>query len=192
LDQALASYHSTVQYNDNNPAARGLKSAAVLLNAFPDATVLHVSYPGAFDTHAFQIGSTADSFTNRLIGTHANEMQRIAEAIKAFMDDMTELGLADNVILMTYSEFGRRLNENNSRGSDHGAASTLLVIGNRVKGGNLYGTPPSLSSTDFDTAGNVKFTTDFRTVYATLLDRWMPGGDSQMVLRGTFPPIDFL
>jgi uncharacterized protein (DUF1501 family) len=192
LEMAVASYHSTVQYQETNVAAQALKSAAILINAFPDATVVHVSYPAALDTHATQIGSTADGFTNRLIGTHATEMQRLSQAIKAFYDDMTGLGFGDNVVLMTYSEFGRRPNENGSHGTDHGTASNLFVVGNPVKGGALYGKQPTLDPATYDSAGNVKFTTDFRSVYATLLDRWMPRGNSQQTLGSSFDPIDFL
>jgi len=84
---------------------------------------------------------------------------------------MTEHSLADNLVLMTYSEFGRSLNENSSNGTDHGAASALFIVGNPVKGG-LFGAQPSLNPSDFNSVGNVKFTTDFRSVYATILDRW--------------------
>ena len=192
LEKALASYQSTIQYKETNPVALALKSVAILVNAFPDTTALHVSYPGNFDNHAVQIGSSADSFTNRMVGSHATEMQRLSEAIQAFYDDMTQMGLADNVVLMTYSEFGRRPNENASHGTDHGTASSLFVIGNKVKGGDLYGMQPSLNPDDYDSAGNVRFTTDFRSVYATVLDRWLPGGDSQRILGGSFPPIEFL
>ncbi|HKP13262.1 MAG TPA: DUF1501 domain-containing protein, partial [Blastocatellia bacterium] len=137
-------------------------------------------------------GTAQDQFRNKLVGAHAVEMQRLSEAIKSFTDDMTEQGLADHTVLMTYSEFGRRPNENASNGTDHGTASSMFVVGNAVKGGDLYGLQPSLDPADYDAAGNVKFTTDFRSVYATLLDGWMPGGDSRRILGGDFAPLGFL
>lgn len=192
LEQALASYHSSVAYNPNNPLAQAMRSVAILASVFPESALFHVSYFGAFDTHAQQIGTAQDQFRNRLSGVHAVEMQRISEAIKSFHDDMVEQGLADQTVLMTYSEFGRRPNENASSGTDHGTASSLLVVGGSVRGGDLYGLQPSLDPADYDTAGNVKFTTDFRSVYATLLDKWMAGGDSRHILGGDFATLGFL
>jgi uncharacterized protein (DUF1501 family) len=164
---------------------------AIIASVFPEATFFHVAYASLFDTHARQIGTAQDPL-NKLAGPHAVEMQRLSEAIKSFHDDMVEQGLADQTLLMTYSEFGRRPNENASFGTDHGTASNLLVVGDAVRGGDLYGLQPSLDSADYDTAGNVKFTTDFRSVYATLLDKWMPGGDSRRVLGGDFATLGFL
>jgi uncharacterized protein (DUF1501 family) len=103
---------------------------------------------------------------------------------------MAQHGLADNVVMMQWSEFGRRPNENASFGTDHGTAAPLFVIGNPVRGG-LYGQQPSLEATDLDSAGNMKFTVDFRSIYATLLDKWLEG-DSKSVLGGTFENVGFL
>lgn len=191
IQEALDAYHSSVIYKDTNPAAQALKTVAVLASVFPEATVFHVSYLGFFDTHARQIGTLEDP-GNKFLGTHATDLKRLSEAIKAFYDDMVEQGLADDVMLVTYSEFGRRPNENASFGTDHGTASNLFVVGNKVKGGDFYGLQPSLNATDFDTAGNMRFTTDFRSVYATLLDRWLEGGDSEEVLGARFPHLGFL
>jgi len=95
--------------------------------------------------------------------------------------------MADKVMLLTFSEFGRRVTENASLGTDHGTASEMFVIGGKVKGG-MYGAYPSLSDLD---QGDLKFTTDFRNVYATALDRWM-GADSQRVLGARFENIEFV
>ncbi len=192
LEQALASYHSSVTYDPTSPLAQALRSVAILAAVVPSSVLFHVTYFGAFDSHARQVGSEQDQYRNRLIGTHAVEMQRLAEAIKSFDDDISEQGLADQTVLVTYSEFGRRPNENASNGTDHGTASSLFVIGNAVKGGDLYGSQPSLDPADYDAAGNVRFTTDFRSVYATLLDRWMPNGDSRRTLGGDFAALGFL
>jgi uncharacterized protein (DUF1501 family) len=90
-------------------------------------------------------------------------------------------------VLMTWSEFGRRVRENGSRGTDHGSAAPVFVIGRPVKGG-LYGAAPSL--TDLDD-GNLKHTVDFRSVYQSMIRDWL-GGDSESVLGGAFPALPLL
>jgi uncharacterized protein (DUF1501 family) len=192
LQNAVARYRSSVSYPETNPAALALKTVAVLASGLPDSYLFHVSYQGFFDTHARQIGSSADNYRNRLIGVHATEMRRLSEAIKLFYDDMKEHGLNENCLLMTYSEFGRRPYENASMGTDHGAAGNLLVVGDAVKGGDLYGLQPSLAASDFDAGGNLRFTTDFRSVYATLLDRWLAEIESERILGARFPHLGFL
>ncbi|HEV3311331.1 MAG TPA: DUF1501 domain-containing protein, partial [Chloroflexota bacterium] len=96
--------------------------------------------------------------------------------------EMKRIGRADDVVLYVHSEFGRRVPENTSLGTDHGTAQVNFVIGNAVKGG-MYGTPPSLTNLVLD--GNLENTTDFRQVYASLIDEWM-GADSAKVLGQTF------
>jgi uncharacterized protein (DUF1501 family) len=91
------------------------------------------------------------------------------------------------VVLMTWSEFGRRVKENGSRGTDHGSAAPVFVIGKQVKGG-LYGAQPSL--TDLD-SGNLKHTVDFRSVYQAMIGDWL-GGDAQSVLGSSFPALPLL
>ena len=100
---------------------------------------------------------------------------------------MTPKGYGDKVAVMCFSEFGRRVAQNNSGGTDHGAAGPMFVVGGKVKGG-LYGGYPSL--TDLDD-GDLKYTTDFRRVYATLLDKWL-NCDSRTVLKNSYEPIAFL
>ena len=91
------------------------------------------------------------------------------------------MGKADQVVTVCFSEFGRRVHENAGGGTDHGTASEMFIVGKSVKGG-LYGEYPSL--TDLD-QGDLKFTTDFRSVYATLLDRWL-GANSEVVLGNRY------
>jgi len=117
-------------------------------------TPVYLATLDGFDTHANQVTS------------HANLMKTLADAIKAFQDDLQLLGVADKVVTMTFSEFGRRLTENGSFGTDHGAAAPMLFFGNRVIGG-FYGSNPSL--TDLDSSGDVKFKYDFRQIYSTVL-----------------------
>jgi uncharacterized protein (DUF1501 family) len=128
-----------------------------------------------FDTHANQ-GEK-----------HANLLGEVSTAIGQFFNQLQQAGQADRVVLLTYSEFGRRLKENGSRGTDHGAASHLFVAGPAVKAG-LVGTYPRL---DDLTDGDLKFGIDFRRVYATLLDRWL-GCPSKDVLGGTFEHLALL
>jgi uncharacterized protein (DUF1501 family) len=104
--------------------------------------------------------------------------------MKAFYDDLAAHGNDKRVLTMTFSEFGRRLGENASAGTDHGEASPLFLIGGGVKGG-MYGSYPDLTNTS---DGNLRFTTDFRQVYATVLERWL-GRPSAPILQGHFPSI---
>jgi uncharacterized protein (DUF1501 family) len=114
-------------------------------------------------------------------------MKDLDAALAAFHADMVAQGRADRVLLMTFSEFGRRPQENGSQGTDHGTAAPMLVIGAGVKGG-LYGETPSLSDLD---DGNLKPLVDFRSVYSTVVARWMAADPTPAVL-GTFPLLPFV
>jgi uncharacterized protein (DUF1501 family) len=181
---ALGNYHSTVQYPDNNPLAEGLQKLAQILVTIPESTLLYVQM-GGFDTHSDQ---TAGG--NKLAGQHATLLRYFSEGIDAFYRDLVEHNLADNVVIMQWSEFGRRTEENKSIGTDHGAASCLFVVGNPVHGG-IYGQQPSMAVTDLDDAGNMKFNVDFRSVYATVIDKWL-AGDSKTIMGNTFDDLGFL
>src|SRR5205823_10555474 len=126
--------------------------------------IFYVSLDG-FDTHADQGPA------------HNNLLGELASSVGGFFETLKTTGHANRVRLMTFSEFGRRVYENGSKGTDHGAASCLFVAGPSVKGG-VVGAHPSL--TDLD-AGDLKYHTDFRRVYATQLDGWL-GCDSKAVL----------
>ncbi|HMG33420.1 MAG TPA: DUF1501 domain-containing protein [Blastocatellia bacterium] len=188
VQQAIGGYSSTVQYPSDNPLAGGLKMVAQLVTTLPEAQVLYVLMSG-FDHHSDQIarpGGTPD----KTQGQHAVLLRWFSEAVKLFYDDMTEHGLAEQVLLMQWSEFGRRPAENASFGTDHGTAAPMFIIGNQVSGG-LHGQQPSLLATDLDSAGNVTSTADFRQVYAEILDRWL-GVDSREVLGSSYDRIGFL
>jgi uncharacterized protein (DUF1501 family) len=126
--------------------------------------IFYVSLDG-FDTHAEQAAS------------HQKLLADLADSIGTFFQTLKSTGHDSRVRLMTFSEFGRRVQENDSHGTDHGAASCLLVAGPSLKGGAV-GKHPNLADLD---AGDLKFHTDFRRVYATLLDNWL-GCDHQAVL----------
>ena len=101
------------------------------------------------------------------------------------MEDVKRLGRADDVALMIFTEFGRRVEENASLGTDHGTATPMFIVGGGVKGG-MYGAHPSL--TDLDD-GNLKMTTDFRRVYASMIDEWLGYDDTRTILKGSFEPL---
>lgn len=178
-------YESSVVYPEENPLAAGLKMVAQLVTTMPEVNLLYVQL-GGFDNHARQIDSPA----NKLSGRHDGLLSCFSEAVTLFYADMSEQNLASNVVLMQWSEFGRRVEENGSLGTDHGAASLMLVVGDPVRGG-IYGEQPSLAPIDLDNAGNMKYNVDFRAVYATILDRWL-GGDSSIILGGHFEDVGFL
>jgi uncharacterized protein (DUF1501 family) len=174
LHAADAAYVPSVTYPTDSFAS-GLK---ILAEAIVQDLGLRVGYVtlGGFDTHANQQT------------THDTLMTTLAQGLAAFYADLTTHGKADNVIVLTWSEFGRRVEENGSQGTDHGTAAPLFVLGNTITRG-IFGEPPSLSS--LDSNGNLKYTIDFRSVYATVLDRWM-GASSQEVLGGSFGAQNFL
>lgn len=119
---------------------------------------------------------------------HARLLQDLDVAVSAFYDDLEEQGLADRVVTLAFSEFGRRVKENGSGGTDHGTAAPVFVMGNKVKGG-LYGVYPSLTSVDRN--GDLKYEVDFRSVYHTLVDRWLQG-DAKSALAKTYENIGFI
>lgn len=130
---------------------------------------------GGFDTHATQVKH------------HADLLKSLADGISAFQADLAARGKADDVVIMTWSEFGRRAAENASLGTDHGTAAPLFVVGSGVKGG-MYGDTPDLGNLD---NGNLRFQTDFRSVYATVLDGWLQA-DSSAILGQRFSSVGFL
>lgn len=194
LRTAVQTYTPGATYPTNNQPsatavsfASALKMVAQIITTIPDANLLYVQLNG-FDHHSQEIGTTADSFTDKTKGPHATLLKAFSLGVKTFYDDLVAHGIADNVVMMSWSEFGRRPNENASKGSDHGTVEPLIVIGNSVHGG-LYGEQPSLS--DLDSAGNMKFKVDFRSMYSTILDKWL-GADSQSILGARYENLGFL
>lgn len=121
---------------------------------------------GGFDTHSLQVDQTGG--TDK--GEHANLLKTVSEAIYAFMDDCKQLGIADRVVGMTFSEFGRRVRSNFSLGTDHGAAAPVFVFGNPVKGGITGNNPTIRSSTTAE--DNIAMQYDFRRLYSTMIQDW--------------------
>jgi uncharacterized protein (DUF1501 family) len=110
------------------------------------------------------------------------------EGLGAFYKDLETQGLQDRVVTMAFSEFGRRVKENNSGGTDHGTAAPGCLVGGKVKGG-LYGVQPSLMN--LDKGGDLKYEVDFRSVYHTLIDIWLKG-DAKTVMGKTYENLNFL
>jgi len=157
----------------NNPDLRlmDLDKVVALIEAdFPTKLYYVPLRNSLFDTHVNQMAP------------HDRQLEYCSDAIAGFFREMKRIGRADDVVLYVHSEFGRRVPENTSLGTDHGTAQVNFVIGNTVKGG-MYGTPPSLTNLVLD--GNLENTTDFRQVYASLIDEWM-GADSAKVLGRKF------
>jgi uncharacterized protein (DUF1501 family) len=172
--RASASYRTTVDYGQGGGLAGNLQRVAALIAAEMPTRLYYVTYAGnSFDTHVQQ----ADLHTRLLMYT--------ADAVRGFVDDMARLGRGDDVAVMIFTEFGRRVEENGSLGTDHGTATPMFLVGKGVKGG-FYGRHPSL--TDLDD-GNMKMTTDFRRVYATAITEWLGYDQTQVVLKGTFAPL---
>ena len=194
LRTAVQAYTPGATYPTNNQPsatavsfASALKMVAQIITTIPDANLLYVQL-GGFDHHSQEIGTNADNFRDKTKGAHATLLKALSLGVKTFYDDLAAHGLADNVVMMAWSEFGRRPNENASIGTDHGTTEPMIVIGNAVHGG-IYGEQPSLS--DLDSAGNMKVKVDFRSVYATILDKWL-GADSQSILGGNYGNVGFL
>ena len=156
----------------NTPLASHLKLAAQLIDANFGARIFYVSIDG-FDTHANQLN------------THANLLRQVSDAMTAFYKDMAARGHKDRILMMTFSEFGRRAHENGSKGTDHGSAAPMFLVGGKVKGG-VVGEHPSLTKLSMD---NLVHHTDFRQVYAAVLDKWL-GISSKDVLGDSFKPLD--
>jgi uncharacterized protein (DUF1501 family) len=170
LRAAADRYHSDAAYAGN--LGEQFRRAAQLIAADIGVRLLFVSQAG-YDTHNGQANAQPGLLTE------------LAANLAAFQDDMQKQKCADRVLVMTFSEFGRRVDENASQGTDHGAASCLFLSGAKVKGG-LAGSYPSLEKLG---EGDLIHTVDFRSVYAALLEKWL-GCPSEKLLGAKFPPLD--
>ena len=176
LATAPESYTSNVEYGGDQ-FSQWLKNVAQVHLAGLGSRVLYTGLnPGAFDTHANQ----TTAFT-QLWG-------QVSNAIEDFYQDLKDHDASQEVVILAFTEFGRRVLENGS-GTDHGSGSVAFVIGDAVEGG-LYGEYPSLEPDKLD-QGDLRWNNDFRSTYATLLEKWM-GLDSKPILRESFEQIDFI
>lgn len=152
-----------------------VKTACQVLASGAEVAVLRLTLSG-FDTHQNQPG------------VHGNLLKELGDGITALRSALSELKLWDRTLVMSYAEFGRRPKENQSRGTDHGTASVHFAMGGAVRGG-VYGQAPDL--TRLDGSGNMPFGIDYRSLYATVLERWWQL-ESRVTLGGRFAPVDFL
>jgi uncharacterized protein (DUF1501 family) len=173
LAKSTEKYQPTVVY-PQNPFAKALQGVAQMIASDLGTRVFYVSL-GGFDTHA-----------NEKL-THANLLTQVSDGLAAFQRDLEQMAKADGVLTLGFSEFGRRVRENGSGGTDHGAAGPMFAIGPGVRVG-VYGDAPSLTSLD---QGDLRYTVDFRSIYATVLENWF-GMPSQRILGGTFDRLPFL
>lgn len=173
-------YAPTVTYA-NNGFAQALRMVAGAIAKGVGTRVFWVQ-TGGYDTHSGQN-------TNQANGAYANLMATLNDGLFAFYTDLQNQGLLNDTLLLQFSEFGRRINENGSAGTDHGAAGLMMAMGGTVRGG-LYGTAAKLNATPDNPAlenngSDVRHETDFRSVYARVIDGWL-GADSVRVLGGDF------
>jgi uncharacterized protein (DUF1501 family) len=174
LGSAIGKYASTVQY-PNTPIGQNLKGIAQVKLADLGTRVFYTAH-GSFDTHSSQLGA------------HSLLWKDISEAVAAFFADLREHNEADDVIMLMWTEFGRRVKDNGA-GTDHGAGTISFVLGDPVKGG-MYGEYPSLKE-DKLTIGNLTYNNDFRQTYTTILENWM-GVEAKPIVNGSFAPFSFV
>jgi len=173
VGQIIGRYKPAADYK-GNPLAQSLKRVAALIHADMETRVYFVSQSG-YDTHANQLNN------------HARLLAELSDAMHAFQQDLAAHKKDDQVLTMTFSEFGRRPAENGSAGTDHGTAAPLFVMGSGVKGG-ILGDAPDLS---VGPKKDLNYSTDFRGVYSTVLGNWLEA-DAPAILGETFDPVPFV
>jgi uncharacterized protein (DUF1501 family) len=174
LKIAPQKYASTVQYADT-PIAKNLRNIAQVYLADLGTQVFYTAH-GSFDTHYSQIPTFNKLWTD------------VSSAIESFFSDLHAHGAGDNLIMMLFTEFGRRVRDNGS-GTDHGAGGVAFVIGDRVKGG-MYGEYPSLKAEDLQ-QGDLAPNYDFRGFYSTVIEKWL-GLEPAPIVGGTFEQLHFV
>ncbi|GAA4280412.1 DUF1501 domain-containing protein [Gaetbulibacter aestuarii] len=160
----------------NNAFAKQLRTTAQFINSNLETRVFYTALNG-FDTHANQ-----KNRQNRLLKTYS-------ESVMAFVDDLKMNGTFKDTLILTFSEFGRRVQQNASTGTDHGTANNIFIIGENLKQQGIFNGAPNLN--ELDENGDLKFEIDFRNIYATLLDKWLEV-DPSKVLNNTFKPLNFI
>jgi uncharacterized protein (DUF1501 family) len=177
---SVATYRPSLAY-PNTGFGQALQAVAGAMVRSIGTRVFYVT-TGGFDTHSGQNVNAAG-------GAYYNLMATLNDGLFAFYNDLKGQALLEDTLVLSFSEFGRRISENGSQGTDHGSASVMMAIGGRVNGG-LYGTAPNLNldprnPTLENNAADVRFEIDFRSVYAQVLDSWL-GADSVRLLGGNF------
>ena len=168
-------YNSTVTY-PNNPFGKQLKTTAQFINSRVESKVFYVSM-GGFDTHVKQ-----EKKQNKLLQTYS-------EAMDVFVKDLEQKDTFKDTLILTFSEFGRRVQQNAASGTDHGAANNVFIIGKNLKKQGFYNEAPNLINLDEN--GDIKYTVDFRTIYATILDTWLEVDDAT-ILNKSYSKLGFI
>ncbi len=172
LADVASKYKSSIEYADNS-IAKSLRDVARIHFANLGTRVFYTNH-GGYDTHANEMPA------------HPKLLNDLSGAISDFMDDLEEHNAADDVAILVFTEFGRRMRDNGS-GTDHGSGGGAFLIGKNVKGG-LYSEYPSLNPTDWEHGEDLKHTIDFRGIYGTVLDQWL-GLDARPIVKGEFEQI---
>lgn len=166
--------HSATVYPDTS-FGKKMRSISGFINGGAETRVYFASLLG-FDTHAKQPG------------THEKLLGDLSDSVYALIRDLKKNKKLDEVCIMVFSEFGRRLEENASIGTDHGTASNVYLLGGKLQQKGIYNPMPNLADLD---SGNLKYTVDFRSIYATLLKKWL-GADDELILKNKFPILNFI
>ncbi|TBV25095.1 MULTISPECIES: DUF1501 domain-containing protein [Meridianimaribacter] len=167
---------SSTQEYPNNQFGAQLKTMAKFINSGIDTKVFYSSL-GSFDTHANQKG------------THSRLLEIYAESIEAFVKDLKQQNTFKDTLILTFSEFGRRVKQNAGHGTDHGSANNVFIVGENLKRQGLYNDMASLSNLDAN--GDIKFEIDFRSIYATVLNKWLMVDDTK-ILNKNFMNLKFI
>jgi len=173
--QTSKTYKSNLEY-PNNAFGKQLKTTSEFINSNLDSKVYYISM-GGFDTHANQINRQ-----KRLLST-------FSKSIETFVLDLKQNNTFKDTLILTFSEFGRRVQQNAAGGTDHGAANNVFLIGENLKKKGFYNKGPNLLRLDKN--GDLIYTIDFRDIYATILSKWLQANDSE-ILNGSFNQLDFI
>jgi uncharacterized protein (DUF1501 family) len=168
--------YTAIHTYPSNPLANQLKNVAQFINSGLDTKIYYTSLVG-FDTHANQVNKQ-----DHLLSIYA-------DSVSAFVNDLKRQNTFKNTLVLTFSEFGRRVKQNAANGTDHGTANNVFIIGEKLKKQGLYNNLASLS--DLDDNGDLKYEIDFRTIYSTILNKWLQV-DYERILNKSFSHLDFI
>jgi len=174
IQNTSKTYKVTAEY-PATPLGNQLKTVSKFINSGLQTRIYYVSLSG-FDTHVGQQNQ------------QGRQLKIYGDAVAAFVKDLKQTGKLNDTLVMTFSEFGRRVEQNASNGTDHGTANNILLFGGKLKKAGIYNNAPDLTQLD---NGDLKYQIDFRDVYATLLDKWLDVNNSQ-VLGKNFKGLDFV
>ncbi|RFZ83145.1 DUF1501 domain-containing protein [Mucilaginibacter terrenus] len=174
IQQTSKTYNTTALYPQTQ-FANQLKTVAKFINSGLKTRVYYVSLSG-FDTHTTQQNQ------------QGRQLKIYADAVAAFIKDLKQTGKLNDTLVMTFSEFGRRVEQNASNGTDHGTANNVMLFGGKLQKAGIYNNAPNLSQLD---NGDLKYEVDFRNVYATVLDKWLEVDNAQ-VLNKNFTRLNFI